>query len=362
MSDILVLATASIKPGRKADTEHVEYPRVDYAELQQHLDIDVFDYSMYDHSPAGPLLRGIETQLRSDLYLTMLGLLAKRRYRLVFAMSERVGIPFAGLHPFLPGRVPFVSMFTCWSWRQQALITRLGLFANMNSILVHNRAMKDHFVNLGARSERIHVVPYSVDHRFFSPMPEVPQRPGFILSLGEVRSRDYPMLFQAVDGLPLQLLVAASGSWYAREKRRDIPTAAIPDNVIVSGGFSPVALRALYAQAQFVVLPVYDSVYSAGATAVLESMCMGRAVIATRSRGLQDFVIDGETGILVDPGDVYGMREAIGYLLAHPEKARQMGENSRQRVEQELNLDVYVARIANLLREQIETPQASPVV
>jgi glycosyltransferase involved in cell wall biosynthesis len=361
MSDILVLATASIKPNRRADTEHVEYPRVDYEELKQHLDVDVFDYSMYDQSPAGPVLRTVETHLRSDLYLTLLGLLARRRYRLVFAMSERVGIPFAGLHPFLPGRVPFVSMFTCWSWRQEALITRLGLFANMDSILVHNRAMKDHFVKLGVRPERLHIVPYSVDQRFFSPMPEVPQRPGFILSLGEIRSRDYQLLFQAVDGLPLQLLVAASGSWYAREKKRNISTTVVPDNVLVSGGFSPVTLRTLYAQAQFVVLPVYDSVFSAGATAVLESMCMGRAVIATRSRGLRDFVIDGETGILVDPGDIHGMREAIRYLLAHPEKARQMGENGRHRVEQELNLDVYVKRIANLLREQLKTPQASPV-
>jgi glycosyltransferase involved in cell wall biosynthesis len=72
-------------------------------------------------------------------------------------------------------------------------------------------------------------------------------------------------------------------------------------------------------------------------------------VVVTRSRGVLDYVVDGETGILVDPGDVAAMREAIQGLLAHPEEARRLGQNARQRVDEELNLDVYVKRIAELL-------------
>ena len=37
------------------------------------------------------------------------------------------------------------------------------------------------------------------------------------------------------------------------------------------------------------------------------------------------------------------------YLLAHPEEARWMGKNARQRVEEELNLDIYIENIAQLL-------------
>ena len=64
-------------------------------------------------------------------------------------------------------------------------------------------------------------------------------------------------------------------------------------------------------------------------------------------------VVDGETGILVDPGDVAGMREAVRELLAHPEEARRLGQNARQRIDEELNLDVYVGRIAEVLRAQL---------
>jgi glycosyltransferase involved in cell wall biosynthesis len=348
MADVLVLATAGLKPGQLADTDHVRYPRVDYVELQRLLDVDVLDYSVYEYTRLGGFFRYLETQLRSDLYLTLLGLLMKRRYRLVFAMSERAGIPFAGLHRMLPDRRPFISMFQCWSRRQESVMTRLNLFSSMDAIVVHCQSMKRHLVKLGAPADRTHVISYSVDHRFFSPLSDVEQQAGLVMSIGEIRSRDYATLFQAVDGLAMNLFVAASGSWYAREKNTHLQTT-VPENVTATGRLPRAELRKLYSQAQFVVLPVYDSIFSAGATGVLEAGCMGRAVIATRSQGIVDFVIDGETGILVNPGDVAAMRAAIQDLLAHPEEARRLGQNARQRIEEELNLDVYVKHIAELL-------------
>lgn len=352
MAEILALATAGLKPDQLADTEHIHYPRVDYIELQRFIDIDVLDYTAYNRTRLGGIFRRLETQLRSDLYLTMLGLLKRHRYRLVFTMSERAGIPFATSNRSFCGRKLLVSRFTAWSQRQESLITKLNLFSAMDTIVVECQSMKRHFVKLGMPAEQIHVIPYGVDHHFFSPLVNVEQQAGFVTSLGEIRGRDYATLFQAVDGLAMKLLVAASGSWYAREKNTNLNTT-IPENVTIAKRFSRAELKKLYAQSQFIVLPLYDVPFSAGATAILETMCMGRAVIATRSRGILDYVVDGETGILVNPGDVAAMREAIQYLLAHPEKARRMGQNARQRVDEELNLDVYVERLANVLHAHL---------
>lgn len=352
MADVLALATAGLKPDQLVDTDHVRYPRVDYIELQRFIDVDVVDYTAYDRTRLGKFLRYLETQLRSDLYLTMLGLLMKHRYRIVFAMSERAGIPFAGLHRALPPRKRLVSMFACWSSRQESTITKLNLFSAMDTIVVKCQSLKDHFLKLGVPAGRLHLIPFGVDHRFFSALADVEQQTGLILSLGEIRTRDYATLFQAVDGLAMNLLVAASGSWYAREKTADL-NSAVPENVTMAGRFSRAELKTLYAQSQFVVLPLYDVPFSAGATAILEAMCMARAVITTRSRGILDYVIDGETGILVSPGDVAQMREAVRDLLAHPEEARRLGQNARQRIDEELNLDVYIRRIAEILRAQL---------
>jgi len=352
MAEILALATAGLKPDQLEDTDHVRYPRVDYIELQRFIDIDVLDYTAYNRTRLGKFFRHLETQLRSDLYLTISGLFRSHRYRLIFAMSERAGIPFAALNRVFPNRRPLVSMFTCWSSRQESMITKLNLFSAMDTIVVKCQSLKDHFLKLGAPAKRVHVIPLGLDHRFFSPLADVEQRAGFVMSLGEIRTRDYATLFQAVDGMPLKLLVAASGSWYAREKNTELQTS-VPDGVTIAGRFSRAELKRLYAQSQFIVLPLYDMPFSAGATALLEAMCMGRAVIISRSQGILDYVIEGETGILVNPGDAVEMREAIQDLLAHPEKAHRLGQNARQRVDEGLNLDVYVERIARLLRAHL---------
>ncbi|HMQ53877.1 MAG TPA: glycosyltransferase family 4 protein [Anaerolineae bacterium] len=352
MADVLTIATSGLKPGQIEDQDHQQYPRVDYLELQRLLNTDILNYSVYEQTNLGELFRRVETQLRSDLYLTLISLLKQGAYPVVFAMSERAGLPYAGLHRLLPGRKRLVSMFHCWSWRQEWVVKRFKLLAAMDSIIVHCQSMKRLLTQLGAPAERVHVIPYSVDQRFFSPDPKGESRPGLIVSVGEVRSRNYGALNQAVDGLPVDLVVAASGRWDAREKDSRFGQR-LAGNVKLTRHLGPHELRKLYARAQFSVVPVYDTVYSAGATTVLESMAMGRAVIAWRSQGLQDYVIDGETGLLVEPDNPGALREAIRYLAAHPAEARRLGENGRQWVEEWLNLDRYVEGLARVLQANL---------
>jgi glycosyltransferase involved in cell wall biosynthesis len=64
----------------------------------------------------------------------------------------------------------------------------------------------------------------------------------------------------------------------------------------------------------------------------LEAMYMGKPVIAARSGGLSDVVIDGETGLLVPPGDAQALREAMQALLDDPTRRARMGMRAKQRV------------------------------
>ena len=79
---------------------------------------------------------------------------------------------------------------------------------------------------------------------------------------------------------------------------------------------------------------------------------MARAVIAFSSKGISDYIINGETGILVEPGNIRAMREAIQFLLANPKEAERLGANARQRILEELNLETYVKNIADVLMRE----------
>ena len=350
MTKILSVATAGLKPDQVEDTENLNYPRVDYLELRRLSGADTIDYTVYENSHLGNIFRNIETQLRTDIYLASLSYLKSSESEIIFAWSERAGIPLAGFYQLTPKRKKFVAMFQCWSKRQERIITQLNLFSTMDAIIVHCESMRRHLIEIGAPENKVHLIHYSVDQQFFSSSHAQGQKSNSIMSIGEPRSRDYNSLIDAIRGLPVPLEIAASGPWYAREKNWMVPDD-LPENVKVYKHLPKHELRDMYARSQFVVLPIGDELFSAGATAILESSCMERPVIATRSRGILDYVIDGETGILVDPWDSAALQEAIDHLLAHPEEAQRLGKNARKRVEEELNLESYVGKIASLLRE-----------
>jgi glycosyltransferase involved in cell wall biosynthesis len=64
---------------------------------------------------------------------------------------------------------------------------------------------------------------------------------------------------------------------------------------------------------------------------VAEAMMQARPVVAFRQGGPAEIVVDGETGVLVPPGDVSAMSHAISALLSDPDRAFRQGQAGRQR-------------------------------
>jgi trehalose synthase len=65
---------------------------------------------------------------------------------------------------------------------------------------------------------------------------------------------------------------------------------------------------------------------------VAEAMWKSRPVVASAVGGIQDQIVDGETGLLVDPEDLEGFGNAVTALLTDPERAARLGEHAQVRV------------------------------
>jgi glycosyltransferase involved in cell wall biosynthesis len=65
---------------------------------------------------------------------------------------------------------------------------------------------------------------------------------------------------------------------------------------------------------------------------ILEAMAAGKPVVTTNVRGCREEVVDGVTGLWVEPGDVPGLAAAIRSLFVAPEKAKAMGLAGRAHV------------------------------
>lgn len=82
----------------------------------------------------------------------------------------------------------------------------------------------------------------------------------------------------------------------------------------------------------------------------IESLLMARPTVATRAGGMPDSVRDGETGILVNPGDPRDLARGICELLSDPERAARLGRAGRELMLSRFTLTTTVPALAELYR------------
>jgi glycosyltransferase involved in cell wall biosynthesis len=102
----------------------------------------------------------------------------------------------------------------------------------------------------------------------------------------------------------------------------------VPDTV---GFVSHDQLGGYYERAAVVACPSHREGYGVVAR---EAMAYGRPVVATPVGGLIDAVVDGETGLVVPPGDVAALRGALERLLGDKELRRRLGAAGRLQMQQ----------------------------
>lgn len=83
-----------------------------------------------------------------------------------------------------------------------------------------------------------------------------------------------------------------------------------------------------------------------------EAMAASLPVIAAGHGGLQEIVVDGETGLHVQPGDVDSLTAAMEAMLLDPAQARALGVAGKQRQEEHFAVEAYQRAFVQLYREE----------
>jgi hypothetical protein len=86
------------------------------------------------------------------------------------------------------------------------------------------------------------------------------------------------------------------------------------------------------------------SLYEPFGMVYLEAMACSRPTIGCHSGGVPEIIRDGESGLLVPPGNAEALAESACTLLADPERARALGERAREAVLADFSLPVIAAR------------------
>jgi glycosyltransferase involved in cell wall biosynthesis len=183
----------------------------------------------------------------------------------------------------------------------------------------------------------------------FTPLPadgdfdaaRLAAEPGGHVFAGGGAGRDFRSLIEAVRGTDVELeIVTFSPETLGWD-------GELPPNCSVRWRMPVQAFLERMAAAAFVVVPLRDPDSDFGQTTVVQALALGKAVVATRSPGVVDYVVDGQEGFLVEAGDVAGYREAVLRLAHDPELRAACEQRARERAES-LTYASFAARLAAL--------------
>jgi glycosyltransferase involved in cell wall biosynthesis len=131
-------------------------------------------------------------------------------------------------------------------------------------------------------------------------------------------------------GVPFQGWVVGEGPCRsAWERLRD--SLDLGDRVTFLGTIPRRELVERYRRAAIFCLPSRQEGFG---IVFLEAMACGKPVVAARAAAVPETVVDGETGLLVDPDDPAALAQVLFALLSDPDRCRTVGEAGRRRVEQ----------------------------
>lgn len=121
------------------------------------------------------------------------------------------------------------------------------------------------------------------------------------------------------------------------------------DKKIIFAGAMPA--NQVYAEMRKCSFFIMSSKVETFGIAYLEANACGKAVIGTRQGGVPDAVIDGVTGLLVEPGNIQQLADAMMTLIEVKELRNKLGQAGKARVEKEFNWTMVAKRLETYITD-----------
>jgi starch synthase len=212
--------------------------------------------------------------------------------------------------------------------------------------------------------ERIRVIRNGIDTNEYRPDPDTgvlerygidPFRP-YVIFVGRItRQKGVPVLLRAASRLiPEAQLVLCAGQADTPEQLAEVTELVDGLRATRTG---VVWIPQMLEKSEVIQLLTHagvfacPSVYEPLGIVNLEAMACGTAVVGSRTGGIPEVVDEGETGLLVPPGDWEALAVALNAVLSDPDRARAMGQAGRKRTVAEFGWPAIAGQTAYLYAE-----------
>jgi glycosyltransferase involved in cell wall biosynthesis len=270
----------------------------------------------------------------------------------------------SGYYHFAPGEectrahgvgcVPNLLLRGCWHARDPRGISSsyrrttdiVDRLRRADVVVTPSDAVARHVRRNGVRD--VTVVPNFVD-----PLPTLDDLPAArrVLFAGRLtKAKGLDVLLRATAVIDAELEVCGDG-WWGPAAQRTARQLGIAERVAFRGWLEPEALSRAYRAARVIALPsLWPEPF--GLTGI-EALAHGRPVIASDGGGVPEWLDDRRTGVLVPPGDVDALAEALDWLLGDDATARRLGAAGAEQVARRFSADVFLQAITDVYRRAV---------
>jgi colanic acid/amylovoran biosynthesis glycosyltransferase len=236
------------------------------------------------------------------------------------------------------------------------------LFGTAAAVVVVSRDMERALLSLGARRETLFYNPYGVDTTLFAGGDPAAARPLFV-AVGRFVEKKAPHLVvlafaEVRKACPDARMIMVGDGPLLGSTQHLARALGIGDAIEFLGPRPHSEVATIVRQARaFVQHSVVATDGDAEGTpvAVLEAGAAGVPVVATRHGGIPDAVVSGETGFLVDEGDVRGMAAHMIRLAKDPLLADRLGRAASERICAEFSSDKALSALLRILEDARRT-------
>jgi len=275
----------------------------------------------------------------------------------------------SGLYACLAGifsRLPIIITLhgeVDWKKKSNSIIDgikRVSINLVSNRIVYVSQGLRQYYENLGFSKEKSVVIYNGIDLNYFTPVEgrKVGSQLGLssynvlIGAVGHVKSwKGYEYMIEAAEIVnkqfpEAQFLIAGAfdkRDRYYQSVKEMVKERKLEKHILFLGYQNDI--KEILTALNLFVLPSITEGFS---LSLVEAMAMGVPVVATRSGGPEEIVIDGKTGFLVPPGKPKKMAEKILVLLENIELRREMGERGRELVSDKFSIKAMVENYEKL--------------
>ena len=227
-----------------------------------------------------------------------------------------------------------------------------SLFSRAAHIIVLGTVWRDFIADCAPETrDRIEILPNATRRS------SLPHRTGgetvVILFLGRVCERKgAPQLMDALNCLKSlsawRAVIAGDGDLATARTR--IYELGLDRRVQMPGWVGPGEVQSLIADADILVLPSFHENLP---MSVIEGMAAGLAIVATPVGAVEDIITDDQTGLLVPPGDVAALADALRRLIENPTLRQRLGTAAAAYHAQYLEIGCYANKLTVLWRDAI---------